>query len=152
MALSKRLRFAVLHRDGFTCRYCGARPPHAVLHVDHLVAQANGGTDDPENLVTSCRSCNLGKATSPIAGVEAEVAVVDPMWEITTALLELVHASTTTIQLHQIYGRLTSTHVEELKEATSAGWAAVLAVGDLPPDHSEHFNVDWHRRQRAENS
>lgn len=56
------LRFAVLERDHFTCLYCGRRPPEVVLEVDHVLARANGGTDDGTNLVTACRDCNGGKS------------------------------------------------------------------------------------------
>lgn len=66
MAISTRTRFEILKRDGFRCRYCGADPTKCVLHVDHVLAIANGGTDDPVNLVASCRSCNLGKSAVPL--------------------------------------------------------------------------------------
>jgi hypothetical protein len=61
VAISKRRRFLVLQRDGFRCRYCGLRSPEAVLEVDHITAVANGGRDDFDNLITSCRDCNRGK-------------------------------------------------------------------------------------------
>lgn len=56
------VRFCILRRDGFTCRYCGRRPPDVVLHVDHMVPVARGGTSDEDNLITACRRCNLGKS------------------------------------------------------------------------------------------
>lgn len=55
------LRFSVLRRDEFTCRYCGRSSPDVTLHVDHVRAVCDGGTDVIENLVTSCSDCNLGK-------------------------------------------------------------------------------------------
>ncbi len=55
------IRFRVLMRDGFVCRYCGARPPEAQLEVDHILPRARGGTDDIENLATACYECNHGK-------------------------------------------------------------------------------------------
>lgn len=66
-SLSKRMRFEVFKRDGFTCQYCGSHPPSVVLHVDHIIAVANGGSDDDENLITACSDCNLGKAAVPLA-------------------------------------------------------------------------------------
>lgn len=62
MTISARARFRVLKRDGFTCQYCGRRPPEVVLHVDHIEPRSKGGSDDPENLITSCGHCNLGKS------------------------------------------------------------------------------------------
>ncbi len=70
--LSKGLRFDVMNRDGFRCRYCGSsQADGAVLHVDHVVAVSRGGTNDIGNLVTACLDCNLGKSTK---GVKADAA------------------------------------------------------------------------------
>lgn len=69
MALSKSLRFEVFARDGFTCQYCGRRPPDVVLEADHLDPRANGGNDELTNLVTSCFDCNRGKAAKIIKNV-----------------------------------------------------------------------------------
>lgn len=55
------LRFAILERDDYTCRYCGRTAPSVPLEVDHVLAVTEGGTDDPTNLVTCCWSCNRGK-------------------------------------------------------------------------------------------
>jgi len=62
MSTGKRLRFEILKRDGFRCRYCGATAVSALLHVDHVVPVVEGGLDDPANLVTACADCNLGKS------------------------------------------------------------------------------------------
>ena len=55
------LRFSILQRDKFTCQYCGRKAPEVVLHVDHRISVKNGGPTTPENLISSCRECNLGK-------------------------------------------------------------------------------------------
>lgn len=60
--IGKRLRFEVLKRDGFRCRYCGATPDQQVLHIDHIIPVVEGGTNDPINLVAACQPCNSGKA------------------------------------------------------------------------------------------
>lgn len=60
-AIGKRLRFSIFERDLFTCQYCGKTPPKVVLHIDHIIPVVAGGTNDPENLRTSCSDCNLGK-------------------------------------------------------------------------------------------
>lgn len=64
MPVSKRLRYEVLRRDNYTCRYCGAFAPVAVLEVDHVIPRKHGGTDTLENLVTACDACNNGKAAA----------------------------------------------------------------------------------------
>lgn len=67
--VSKRTRFEVFKRDGFRCAYCGRAPPDVLLHVDHVEAVANGGSNDQTNLVTACSDCNLGKAAVPLTVV-----------------------------------------------------------------------------------
>ena len=57
------VRFEVLQRDGFRCRYCGATPGEAHLRVDHVTPVSGGGTSDEGNLVTACERCNLGKGS-----------------------------------------------------------------------------------------
>jgi hypothetical protein len=63
MTVSRRLRFEVLRRDGYTCRYCGAKAPDVTLTVDHVVPTTLGGDDDPRNLVACCQQCNAGKSS-----------------------------------------------------------------------------------------
>jgi hypothetical protein len=63
MAISKRTRFEVLRRDENTCQYCGQSAPDVVLHVDHVEPVSLGGSDKPDNLLTACQDCNLGKAS-----------------------------------------------------------------------------------------
>jgi len=62
MAISKKLRYQVFERDSFTCQYCGRKPPIVILEVDHIIPKSKGGTDEPSNLITSCRDCNRGKS------------------------------------------------------------------------------------------
>ena len=64
MSISKRLRYQVLRRDNYTCRYCGAFAPVAVLVIDHVTPRKHGGQDMMENLVTACEDCNSGKSAS----------------------------------------------------------------------------------------
>jgi hypothetical protein len=60
---SRRLRFEVLRRDGYACRYCGAAAPEATLTIDHVLPTTLGGTDTADNLVTACTPCNIGKSS-----------------------------------------------------------------------------------------
>lgn len=68
-AISTRTRFEVFKRDGFVCQYCGDHPPKVILHVDHIVAVANGGDNLMDNLVTSCAGCNMGKSAVPLTDI-----------------------------------------------------------------------------------
>ncbi|MGB0867430.1 MAG: HNH endonuclease [Granulosicoccaceae bacterium] len=68
-ALSVKTRFEVFKRDAFVCQYCGAHPPAAILHVDHIIPVAEGGTNDEGNLVTSCSNCNLGEGARQLSDI-----------------------------------------------------------------------------------
>ncbi|MFI8815733.1 MULTISPECIES: HNH endonuclease [unclassified Streptomyces] len=61
---SKR-RTRTLVRDRFTCQRCGA---HKELEVDHIVPVARGGSWEPDNLQTLCRSCHRTKTYSEDLG------------------------------------------------------------------------------------
>lgn len=72
------LRFYILQRDHFRCRYCGrSAEDGVVLHVDHIYPKSNGGKDTPDNLITACMECNLSKRDS--------ILTVNPTIEFTTA-------------------------------------------------------------------
>lgn len=69
MSLSKKTRFEIFKRDGFTCQYCGQQPPAVKLEVDHIDPKANGGSDIEINLITSCFDCNRGKSDRKLGDV-----------------------------------------------------------------------------------
>lgn len=62
-----KTRHAVLVRDGFACKFCGAnRESGARLAVDHILPVTLAGGDDLDNLRTLCETCNLGRAGNPL--------------------------------------------------------------------------------------
>ncbi len=64
--LSKKIRFDVFKRDLFCCQYCGNYPPTVVLEVDHIIPVSKKGTNDIDNLITSCFDCNRGKSDNEL--------------------------------------------------------------------------------------
>ena len=55
--LWRNIRERVLRRDGYICQYCGQEADT----VDHVIPRRLGGNDNDQNLVSSCRRCNLAK-------------------------------------------------------------------------------------------
>lgn len=58
------VRVKVLSRDNFRCVFCGKSPATDIgtkLHIDHIIPFSEGGTNEPKNLQTLCKNCNLGK-------------------------------------------------------------------------------------------
>lgn len=60
----------VLQRSAGRCWYCGCVLNvlgQQTNHIDHIVPVSKGGTNDPSNLVASCRQCNTEKADMSLA-------------------------------------------------------------------------------------
>ena len=62
--LSASQRERIMQRDGWQCRQCGSGDS---LEVDHIVPTYAGGTDEPGNLQTLCRSCHQRKTSADAA-------------------------------------------------------------------------------------
>lgn len=58
---SPAVRWRVFSKHNFCCHYCGQRAGDVALELDHKVPLSEGGADREDNLVTSCRDCNLGR-------------------------------------------------------------------------------------------
>jgi 5-methylcytosine-specific restriction endonuclease McrA len=84
LRLSRR---SIFLRDHFTCQYCGLRLGASELNLDHVIPRSRGGRSTWENLVTSCRACNLrkGRATPDEAGMSLRTRPTRPSWS--TALV-----------------------------------------------------------------
>lgn len=122
MTIGKRLRFEIMKRDGFRCRYCGATAVREPLEIDHVHPIAEGGSDEPENLVTACFSCNRGKSKvlledshlpSPVPR-EALLDQAEQIREYSEAVAEVTRAHS------------------ELRDHVAEAWRTV--VGDDPPE------------------
>lgn len=58
-----KTRTAILIRDGYRCRTCGA----PATTVDHVTPVARGGSDDPANLAAICAPCHHAKTAAEAA-------------------------------------------------------------------------------------
>jgi 5-methylcytosine-specific restriction endonuclease McrA len=58
--LPKEVRYSILERDGFQCKFCsrGGKTSDYILEVHHIVWRRWGGTDRPDNLITVCPYCH----------------------------------------------------------------------------------------------
>jgi 5-methylcytosine-specific restriction endonuclease McrA len=76
-------------RDAHQCQYCGRRPALRELNIDHVVPRSRGGTDSWENLVTSCKTCNLRKGwrTPDEANMRLARRPFRPRWTMTAQIL-----------------------------------------------------------------
>lgn len=70
VSIRKTTRLAIYLRDDFRCVYCLRNMTNAApfdLTLDHVTAHADGGSNDPSNLVTACRACNCARQDQPLA-------------------------------------------------------------------------------------
>jgi 5-methylcytosine-specific restriction endonuclease McrA len=76
-------------RDGHQCQYCGRQLPVRDLNVDHVLPRSRGGGDTWENLVVSCRHCNLRKGckTPDEANMRLVRRPTRPRWTIAAQIV-----------------------------------------------------------------
>jgi 5-methylcytosine-specific restriction endonuclease McrA len=76
-------------RDGHQCQYCGRHLPQRELNVDHVIPRSRGGPASWENLVVSCRVCNLrkGSKTPDEANMRLARRPIRPKWTLAAQIL-----------------------------------------------------------------
>lgn len=67
----------VLHRDDYTCQYCGQRTAH--LTIDHVIPRRLGGKHSWHNLVAACPTCNHKKGGRTLE--QAQMRLLRPPME-----------------------------------------------------------------------
>jgi len=82
-------RSNLMLRDDYQCQYCTRRPSHRELNVDHVLPRSRGGEDSWDNLVISCRTCNLkkGRRTPAEAGMKLLNEPKRPRWSTAKQIL-----------------------------------------------------------------
>ncbi len=75
-------RSNVFSRDGYTCQYCGVRPPRSELNLDHVIPRIQKGRTTWENVVCCCIDCNRRKGgrTPDEAGLKLSRKPTRPRW------------------------------------------------------------------------
>ena len=65
---------SIFLRDQYTCQYCGKSLQPGNLTLDHVLPKSRAGRSTWENLVTSCKSCNVrkGNRTPKEAGMKLQ--------------------------------------------------------------------------------
>ncbi len=60
--IPREMRAAIWEMTNGRCFYCGRwTNPYETLEIDHIRPKSRGGTDDIDNLVPSCTTCNKSK-------------------------------------------------------------------------------------------
>lgn len=138
MSIGHKLRFQVLTRDNYTCRYCGAFAPVVKLVLDHVVPKSKRGADILENLVTACEECNSGKsATMPAPGTLASIE------ELSAQFLRMENGEPDEDDLYEMEAYQDSVNkLASLPADEVLHWIeqAYIAAAPYRPAHSELIN------------
>ena len=124
--LSKKLRFAILNRDNFTCQYCGRKAPDVKLEIDHIVPVAKGGKTEFENLITACHDCNSGK--------KAESLIRPTTIESADLLIEEYQKAETALRKFNIAKRLLSLYSDKQILAMVIMWESCIGWDGEGPE------------------
>jgi hypothetical protein len=84
--VSAATRRLVFSRANHICEYCRGREDHGMdfFDVEHIIARAQGGSDNPENLALACGGCNGfkgAKLTSIDPETNSEASLFHPRQE-----------------------------------------------------------------------
>lgn len=111
-------------RDAHTCQYCGLHGATRDLNLDHVFPRSRGGPMSWENVVCSCRNCNLRKGgrTPAEANMRLLRTPTRPRW---SPLLALAFSPSRPPEWEPFLSSLPG--ARELSEL----WAAAPAVEEL---------------------
>ncbi len=48
----------ILDRDSYKCQHCKGKSKDKRLEVHHIIFRSNNGSDEPDNLITLCKTCH----------------------------------------------------------------------------------------------
>ena len=116
--IPKGVRFDIFKRDAFKCQYCGRTAPDVVLEIDHINPIANGGNDDPFNLITSCFDCNRGKGKKLLTENDTLQRQRILLEELNTKKEQLEMLIQWKTELGSLVGQQCAFVAEEIKERT----------------------------------
>jgi 5-methylcytosine-specific restriction endonuclease McrA len=79
MKISAKNKCIIWEKSNGHCWYCGLQlTPWKNFSIDHFEPTSKGGTDDINNLVPSCSSCNSAKNNTPIDNFRKILAKKEP--------------------------------------------------------------------------
>jgi hypothetical protein len=122
----------VRHRDKYTCQHCKGKSKDKQLEVHHIIYQINDGSDEPENLITLCKTCHdkehAGKIKLSARGVKNSTLKHAPQMNIIRSQLGKY------VECEETFGFVTSEHrlLHGLQKTHSVDAALIASRGELP--------------------
>lgn len=99
----------ILNRDNYTCHNCKGKTKDRKLEVHHIIFREDGGSDEPDNLITLCKTCHDklhdGKITlKKKSKIKGQLRHATQMNSIRTQLLKLLP------EAEETFGFITKEH------------------------------------------
>lgn len=76
--MDEQLRAQVRQRAADCCEYCRlpqSALPFATFHIEHIIAEQHGGSDELPNRALCCARCNLSKGPN-LSGIDSETGAI----------------------------------------------------------------------------
>jgi len=161
MSFSKETREIVYNKTGGKCAYCGCDLPKR-WQIDHVVPverdlstgeYTGQGTDDIDNLLPCCQSCNIIKSSQPLNSFRSEIEnmynsvarngtfkVAERFGIVERHNINvLFYFEKIGIEIKSIYEYLLRENEKQLKE--------LLDLVDYGEKHNSTFNKDFYERE-----
>ena|SRR5690606_33179771 len=161
--IPRDLREFVVARGGMNCQHCGTPVTHRSdpsvplpneAHIDHLTPWACGGEHSPENVVISCRACNLSRPNALARVADVRLVLREgPGWAWPAGYTppRILPTSVCSIPIEE-YPRRRGSPLQWTVSRVQRGWLAATATGrvyvEIPesPDTERAWKM---RRSRA---
>jgi hypothetical protein len=141
--ISKGKRFEIFTRDGFRCRYCGDSSSEKTLVIDHVIPVSKGGTNDDDNLVTSCDSCNAGKSAKMLKSEEVPEDVKLRIAQERNEMIKLAkQARQASRAINRLRQEITNFYCSQ-KKTESISVQALNTLTSLTRQHGVDLVFDW---------
>lgn len=141
----ENVKMMVRARDNYTCQHCSGKKKDDRINVHHIVFRSNGGSDEPENLITLCKTCHdalhAGKIKLKLSGKsKGSLKFATQMNEIRSQLLkkypEAIETFGFVTKMNRISNNLPKEHFIDACMIASAGEMIKFKTNVLYLKHS----------------
>jgi hypothetical protein len=132
-------------RDNYTCQHCKGKKKDSRINIHHIVFRSNGGSDEPKNFITLCKTCHdalhAGKIKLKLSGKsKGSLKFATQMNEIRSQLLkkypEAIETFGFVTKTNRLANNLTKEHFIDACMIASAGKMIKFKTNVLYLKHS----------------
>ena len=141
----ENIKMMVRARDNYTCQHCKGKKKDSRINVHHIVFRSQNGSDEPENLITLCKTCHdalhAGKVKLKLNGKsKGNLKFATQMNEISSQLLkkypEVIETFGFVTKMNRLANNLPKEHFIDACMIASAGKMIKFKTNVLYLKHS----------------